>query len=365
MKRLIKPKGVIKYVKRNKIKIFLFILFTTILILSIIMASNYYKYNKINSGEDSDRETVNKHALPLIDDNNKYIELQTKRWIGQRKNKEPCYGLLEKDKIIMAKWIKMFDIKGPTIRYFNYHKDFKIEDLYQLVQDFPEKRFVIKISHLQSNYGIIIIPPNSNVDKINRIYSQCLNKFKTCFVCNHDKSDAPTNEEISRGEKKSYYELYQTIEPGIMIQDFFYSHKEGELSEPIEHKILVFGDKIINGAGNDIKRMELVYSEAKRISKLLGSTLIRVDFFVKKSDNPYIPYLNEISLSPANGLNVSKSVKWTGKLDQYKKNVNDYKAIGMPKVDNLIRNAPFRTLPIDRYMTDGEWGVFVNDKFRF
>lgn len=358
---------VINYVKRNKFKLLFLILFITMAVLSGILYWENNKYSKINDPKNlkEDRKQVNKHALPLIEDNSKYIELQTKNWIKQRKNGEPCYGLLEKDKIIMAKWMRMFNIKGPEIHYYNYHPEFKIEDLYKVIKQNPGKRLVVKITHLQSNYGIIIIPPDPSTDKINHIYKQCQEKFKSCFVCNHDRSDAPSHKEIKDGKKKSYYELYQTIEPGVIIQDFFYSGKEGEAREPQEHKILVLGDKIINGADHDDERMKYVYQEARRISKLLGSTLVRVDFFVKNSDNPYVPYLNEISLSPAGGMNVTKGVKWTGKLTEYKDFVKKYEAIDMPELDKLIMEAPYRTNPIKTYYTDGEWSTFLNDKFRF
>lgn len=359
--------SITNYVKRNKYKLLVLILFISISILSGILIFEYYKYKYINNDKNlkEKREYVNKNALPLIEDNNKYIELQTKNWIKQRKNGQPCYGLLEKDKIVMAKWMKMFNIKTPKIHYYNYHPDFKIEDLYKVIKQNPGKRLVIKISHLQSNYGIIIIPPYPSTDKINKIYKQCQEKFKSCFVCNHDRSDAPSHNEIKSGKKKSYYELYETIEPGIIIQDFFYSNKEGDAKEPQEHKILVLGDKIINGVAGDNLRMKYVYQEARRISKLLGSTLIRVDFFTKKKDNPYVPYLNEISLSPANGMNVTKGVKWTGKLEEYKDEVNKYEDVDMPELDKLIIEAPFRTKPIKTYYTDGEWSTFLNDKFRF
>ena len=114
------------FVKRNKLKILFFILLSITIILSSILMFENYKYDKINNlnlNTDNRREHVNKNALPLIENNNKYIELQTKNWIKQRKNRQPCYGLLEKDKIIMTKWMKLFDIKGPKIHYFNYHNE--------------------------------------------------------------------------------------------------------------------------------------------------------------------------------------------------------------------------------------------------
>jgi hypothetical protein len=356
----------IKYVKRNKIKLLFLILFVTLTILAINISIEYHKYNNINDNKNinEERKYANKYALPLIEDNSKYIELQTKKWIEQRKNGEPCYGLLEKDKIIMSKWMTMFNIKGPKIHYFNYHNDFKIGDLYKIVKENPNKRLVLKISHLQSNFGIIIIPPNPSSEKINKIYKQCQEKFKSCFVCNHDRSNAPTHKEIKDGKKKTHYELYQTIEPGVIIQDFFYSNKE-KPTEPEEFKILVLGDKIINSGPNDIERMKYVHQEARRISKLLGSTLIRVDFFVKYSDNPYIPYLNEISLSPANGLFVSKAVSWSGKIDEYKDEISKYEGVDMPEIDKLISEAPVRSIPISKYMTDNEHLIFKNEKFRF
>lgn len=351
--------------KNNKIKILVFILMTTFLIVYYILRTDYKKYTRINESHNIQRTKVNKHALPLIEDNNRYIELQTKHWINKRKNNEICYGILEKDKIVMTKWIEMFKIKAPKVHYYNYHNKFNIEDFYKVINNNRDKNLVIKISHLQSNYGIIIIPKNPSIQQINQLYNKCLEKFKTCFVCNHDKGDSPTNKEIKENKKTSYYELYETIEPGIIIQDFFYSINAEKISRPLEFKILVFGDKIISGIKGNDERMINVYNEARKISKLLGSVLIRVDFFVKKNDNPYIPYLNEISLSPARGIHVPKGIQFSGKLQDYINEVKNYEPVEYSELDKLILESPKRTIPINKYLTDNEWGIFINDKFRF
>ena len=81
-------------------------------------------------------------------------------------------------------------------------------------------------------------------DYIDKLYEDITNRFKSCFVCNHDRSDPPTNSEIKRGKKKSYYKLYETVEPGIIIQDFFYT-REGKVEQPKEMKILCLGGNII------------------------------------------------------------------------------------------------------------------------
>lgn len=360
--------NVVQYIQNNKKILFILIpIIITIIVLCLSMSEikKYFKYVDINKKMSKDRNKVNKHALPLIENNSKYIELQTKNWIKQRKNNEICYGLLEKDKIIMAKWIQMFKIRAPKILYYNYHNQFNLKDLYELIKENPNKNLVIKITHLQSNYGIIIIPKNPTVDEINKIYQKCLEKFKTCFVCNHDKSDAPSNSQIKKGKKKSYYELYETIEPGIIIQDFFYSNDKEEISQPLEFKILVFGDKIINGANDDPQRLRYIFEEARNISNLLGSTLIRVDFFVKKNDNPYIPYLNEISLSPACGINVPLGINYFGDFKKYKNDVSKYEPVEMTELDELIKSSPQRTIPIKKYLTDGESYMSNIEKFKF
>lgn len=324
-------------------------------------------YKKINEQIIVERDQINKYALPVIDNGEKYIELQTKNWIKQR-NDRGCYGLLEKDKILMAKWINHFKINAPKIYFFGYHNQFKKQQLVDIAMAYPEKRFIIKITHLQSNYGIINVPPykdHYNTKYLDDIYNKCLTKFMTCFVCNHDKSDPPRESEIKKGRKDSYYKLYETIEPGIIIQEFFFS-KGQEMKMPIEKKILVLGDKIIGGAdaGKPIEKMKFVYQEAKRISKLLGSSLVRVDFFVKESDDPYIPYLNEISLSPNGGMKHAGNIT-SETLLQYKEEVKKYEPNDMPFVDKLIENCPHRTIAIDKYLSDADWGTWWYDKFKF
>ena len=232
-----------------KNKLILIILLITVLVTIIISrASSSDKkqkektdkiYNEINS--DYNRGHINSNALPLIEDNSKYIELQTKDWIDKRNEFGYCYGLLEKDKIVMAKWMEKFNIRTPKIRYYGYHDDFNFTKLKKVATDNPDQRFIIKITHLQSNYGIIIVPPyneKKSDEYLLNIYSKCLDKFKTCFVCNHDKNNAPKTYEINKREKSSHYELYETIEPGIIIQDFFYSRGNNKPNKPNKPKEL-------------------------------------------------------------------------------------------------------------------------------
>jgi len=348
-------------------KIIVVVLIVIILTISLAFLSWYLSkesrlkkyYSKINSGKE--RDSLNINTLPLIENDKKYIELQTLDWIKKRKEKGYCYGLLEKDKVVMAKWIEKFNIRVPKIHYYNYHDKFKYQDLYKIIVKNPDKKFIIKITHLQSNYGIIIVPAlntQKNDSYLSDVYDKCLQKFKTCFVCNHDKGTAPKISEIKKGRKESHYKLYETIEPGIIIQDFFYS-KKNKNSAPRELKILVYGDKIIYGVEDrDFERYKLVYQMAKNVSKLLGSSLIRVDIFIKEDDNPYIPYLNEISLSPANGFRT----KYFN--EEYKKEIKNYKAVDM-EIDSLIRSSPMRSIPIEKYLSDNDWGTFYKDKYRF
>jgi hypothetical protein len=356
-----------------KNKLIVIILLITILMTIIISRSSSSDkrqkekinkiYNEINN--DYNRNEINNTALPLIEDNSKYIELQTKDWIEKRNELGYCYGLLEKDKIVMAKWMQKFNIKSPKIHYYGYHNEFNFTKLKKVAKDNPGQRFIIKITHLQSNYGIIIMPPYSEHNRdeyLLNIYSKCLDKFKTCFVCNHDNDTAPKPHEINKREKSSHYELYETIEPGIIIQDFFYSKKNNKPERPKEFKMLVYGNKIIKGAEGDIKREKNIYEMARNISKILGSSLIRVDMFVKEEDNPYIPYLNEISLSPNGGFGTGNIKKET--LDKYIEEVKNYKPINM-EINELIKSSPKRTIPIEKYLTDGDWGIWWKEKFRF
>jgi len=336
------------------------ILVTSLIIYILLLSFINNKYKNININ--NTRDSINENALPIIDNDKKYIELQTKEWIKKRDDGEPCFGMLEKDKVVMAKWIKHFNIRGPKIHYYDYYYNFTISKLKDIIEDNKDKRLVIKISHLQSNYGIIIIEPNIDNNEIIRIYKKCIKLFDSCFVCNHDRNDAPSTEKIKKRVKESYYKLYETVEPGIIIQDFFYS-EDNKVAQPEEIKVLVFADKIINVDGyiftnND--RMALVYEKAREISSLLGAHLIRVDFFVKKKDNPYIPYINEISLSPNGGINrswLSSSV-----IKEYKKEVRNYRKKDYSYVNSLIKNTPRRTNDIIYYLSDADSG---KEKFAF
>lgn len=352
----------------KNIKVFAIILITILAAYMIYIFTNNTKkiienYKIINNKEH--RETINNLALPLINDQEKYIEMQTRDWIDKRDKFGYCYGLIEKDKILMAKWMEMFKINGPKIHYYNYHTEFKKSDLIDTVLNNKEKDLIIKITHLQSSYGIILVPSynsKNNLEYLDKIYDNCLQKFKTCFVCNHDKNNAPTEKEISEGLKNSHYRLYETIEPGIIIQDFFYT-KEGVKSVPKELKILVYGDKIIDGlpTSYNIEKYKYVIQMARNVSKLLGASLIRVDVFVKEKDNPYIPYLNEISLSPNGGFKSKNLSKEDFK--NYQNMLSNYKPKEM-EINELIKNCPKRSIPIEKYLTDASWGNWFYEKFR-
>ena len=356
----------------KKYYFYLSVVITLIITISIvfynIQRGKLNNYKRLNSYQE--RDTINSLALPLIKDEKKYIELQTKDWIEKRNNLGYCYGLLEKDKIVMTKWIEMFNISTPKIFYYNYHDKFTLKDLENVVLDNKDKRLLIKISHLQSNYGIIEIPSYNSQESLKylkEIYKQCLNKFDSCFVCNHDKNDPPTIKEINKGQKTSYYKLYETIKPGVIIQDFFYSKKEGQKTLPIELKVLVYGDKILDIKTDfylsvDFSKCQKVIEMARNISKILGASLIRVDVFVKEKDNPYIPYLNEISLSPNRGFktkNIDKDM-----IKEYQDILSNYKPVDM-EINNLIKECPLRDIPIKNYLTDAHWSIARKEKFRF
>jgi hypothetical protein len=364
------------------------IIFITILLTIIILKFSHYKktktkeeikriYEEINSSKEFDRKTINQISLPLVTDEKKYIELQTKEWINQREKNGYCYGLLEKDKIVMTKWMLKYNIKAPKIHYYDYYNNFTFDKLRNVVITNPETRFVIKISHLQSNYGIIIIEPlvdKKDIKYLEEIYKKCQEKFKTCFVCNHDENNAPKNDQIKNGEKQSYYKLYETIEPGIIIQEFFYSDEKNIKTQPKEIKVLVYGNKIIGAKlyGDTMeeiyntpytyKRIKPVYDMARNISKLLGSSLIRVDMFIKETDDPFEPYFNEISLSPNGGF--KNNTLDSTEIEKLKKEIGNYEPIEM-EIDELIKSAPTRTLPIGKYLSDSEWGTWWSEKYKF
>jgi hypothetical protein len=354
--------------------IIVLIILLTLIISKTSRTINSFKekqhlYKELN--KETTRNTINENVLPLIENDNKYIELQTLDWIKQREEKGYCYGLLEKDKIVMAKWIEKFNINVPKIYYYDYHTNFTFDKFEEIFVNNPDKKFIVKISHLQSSYGIIIVEPynKKNKEYLLDIYDKCLNKFKTCFVCNHDKNTAPKNYEIKNGIKESHYKLYETIEPGILIQEYFNSYKDETTNnvKPLEIKVLVYGDKIINdnaykSSFKNQEKYKFVYQMAKNISKILGSSLIRVDMFIKETDDPYIPYLNEISLSPNGGF--KSNYLDNEVIKKYKKEVKNYQPVKM-EIDELIKSSPKRTIPIEKYLTDNEWNTWWNEKISF
>jgi hypothetical protein len=344
----------------NKVYILILLaIVVTLYTLHISYRNNYIK--SINKKVDQNRET-NHHSFPLIDNDSKYIELQTKEWIKKRNNHQPCYAMLEKDKIVMTKWMEIFDIQKPTIRYYAYHDKFSYQDLVDVIEKYRGKKLMAKVTHLQSSYGIIVIPTNPSEKKIRDIYDQIVDKFSSCFVCNHDRNDPPDQKSIKAGKKESYYKLYETIKPGILIQDFFESVPGGKV--PKELKVLVLGDHILGVRYYDMlymnpTRYEKVFDEARRISKILGSTLVRVDFFVKESDNPYVPYLNEISLSPNGGMSHATGFS-REEIRGIKDNLRNSPRGEYPEIDKLIEECPYRDIPIKKYLTDGDYWFFKN-----
>lgn len=337
-----------------------------VIIFSLYAVECHYVKKNVEDFNRDKIEQINKYALPLYGESDKYIELQTKHWIEMRKQNKPCYAVLEKDKIIMAKWMELIGANTPKIHYYAYHDRFEYDDLKRVVDENMGKKLIIKITHLQSNYGVILIPPNPTESELVAIYNKCLKRFSASFVCNHDKSDPPTNREIANGKKESYYKLYETIKPGIIIQDFFYSSKPDRNPKskpvPMEFKILLFGNKIV-GIGNDLillydvysnpERYRLVFEEVKRISTRLGASFIRVDIFVKHEDNPYIPYLNEISLSPNSGLKRAW-LQSSEELERIKSEIENAPHGYYGEIDKLIEECPYRDLPISNYLTDAE-----------
>ena len=342
------------------------IIIILMIVFSLYSMECYYVKKNIKDFNNDKIEKINKYALPLYSESNKYIELQTEKWIKLRSEKKPCYAVLEKDKIVMAKWMKIIGANTPKIHYYAYHDEFNYDDLKRVVQENNGKKMIIKISHLQSNYGVILVPIHPSEKELLAIYNKCLKRFNSSFVCNHDKNDPPTNQEISEGKKSSYYKLYETIKPGIIIQDFFYSYKPDDRPTsnpaPDELKILLFGNKIV-GFGNTVlflndiyanpEKYRLVFEEAKRISTRLGASFIRVDIFIKYENGLYVPYLNEISLSPNSGLRKA----WLQPVDEInkiKKEIENAPHGNYEEIDKLIEECPYREIPISDYLTDAE-----------
>lgn len=353
----------------NKI-IFLVIIVTLIIYFSLV----YLNSKNINvMNKTKDRNEINENSLPIIEDHSRYIELQTKEWIKKRDKNLPCYAVLEKDKVVMCSWIEHFKINGPSIHFYDYHFNVTYDKFKDVINSNRTKRLIVKLTHLQSNYGIMVIDPLIEIDDkekyLKEKYNKILNLFDKCFVCNHDRNDPPTLKEIEQGKKENYYKLYETIEPGILVQDFFYSEVNQKVCKPIEIKILLFGNNVVKIGRLGIQyifqkeRYRLLIEEAKRVSKCLGSHLIRVDFFVKSKDDPYIPYINEISLSPNGGMNTNFFLNSSVKQD-YIKDVKNYKKKSYDYVDDLIKKSPYRSIPIKGYLSDSD-NVSYSDKFSF
>lgn len=344
------------------------IIISLIAIISLFLVSYIFNNRIKNINKQAKKQQINLNALPIIENNKKYIEEQTKIWIDRREKDLPCYGLLEKDKVIMADWMTKLNINSPKIYFYDYHDNFNIEKLTEILYQNPQK-LIIKITHLQSNYGIILVKEGERDNKyISNLYSEILHKFNSCFVCNHDRSNPPSNKQINQGKKSSYYKLYQTVKPGIIIQEFFNSYDDKKIHQPIELKISVFGGYIINVQGVkmfeqiDGKRYQKVMDFVRDVSEKLGSTLVRVDVFVKAKDNPYIPYLNEISLSPNGGIKRNFLLS-SSLLNTYKKEIEKRKPSVMEEIDNFYKDAPKRKIPIEYYFTDGD--NTSEQKFKF
>ena len=131
------------------------IILTVIILICLISFFTYtskIKQKIIEINKENTKPIIYKHSLPLIDDDKKFIEKQTKLWIEKRNKNLPCYGLLEKDKILMVKWMKEFKINSPKIHYYDYYDNFSYGKFLEIVNQHKDKRLVIKISHLQSNY---------------------------------------------------------------------------------------------------------------------------------------------------------------------------------------------------------------------
>ena len=348
----------------------LFFLFLILVFITLVLHT-YEKNNFLLLNKTSNEFKLSKSVLPLLEFDSKFIKNRTNDWISKRKENKICYGLLEKDKILMAKWMQHYKVKSPKIHYYDYHTEFKKQNLIEVIQKNPNKNLIIKITHLQSNFGIIIIEKDKlKKDKekyTNQIYEKCLDRFNSSFVCNGDNGNAPTKQEIKDGLKKTNFKFYETIEPGIIIQDFFYSKKENIISEPIEIKVLMISDKIIRFSSNSLKyypislNKKLYFNISKlcnQVANIIKTDLMRVDVFVKGNE----VYLNEISMSPYAGLNRSNILLPKKELKSYIDRVKTSKVIENTYLDELCKSSKVRTIPIKKYMTDKS---SLNEKFKF
>lgn len=348
--------------------IFLFLIFTICILFFKYEKENFLKLNK-----SKEKYQLSKSVLPLVEFDSKFIKNRTDDWISKRNRNDICYGLLEKDKILMTKWMQHYKVKSPKIHFYAYHNDFSKQDLINVIDKNSNKNLIIKITHLQSNFGIIIIENNklkkNKEDYINSIYETCLDRFNSSFVCNGDNNNAPTTDEIEKGVKQTNFKLYETIEPGIIIQDFFYSYKENVISEPYELKVLMIGDKIIRITNFSIKfylqpytlNKELYFNISKlckQVSSIIKTDLLRVDVFIKGKE----VYLNEISMSPYAGLNRVNYFLPKKELESYIKRIKLSDIVENKYLDDLCKSSKTRSLPIKKYMSNKN---SLKEKFKF
>ena len=350
------------------VKFPIIILVTSIIVILSLFFDRNAKIKTLNSKNTN--IMINENSLPIVKSNQRYIEEQTNIWIERRNNNKPCYGFLEKDKIVMMQWIEHNGITVPKLRYKDYYTEFTKEKLVRLLHESPQ-RLVFKVSHLQSSYGIILSDKTKHKDNqyIDDLYSKIQYKFKGSFVCNHDKNDPPSNADILERKvaKQSHYKLYETIEPGLIVQDFFDSYgitiPVGVYRPPIELKVMVFGGNIVDVRKNDnwplfnitSRKYSKVLQMARDGSSLLGSALIRVDIFIQEDGSlePYVPYLNEISLSPNGGL---KNVLLRNTLiDEYRKQTKISSVTKSSYINELLGNVRRRSIPIEYYFSDKDF----------
>ena len=125
----------------------------------------------------------------------------------------------------------------------------------------------------------------------------------------------------------------------------------------------MFGGNIVDVRKNDnwplfnitSRKYSKVLQMARDVSSLLGSALIRVDIFIQEDESlePYVPYLNEVSLSPNGGL---KNVLLRNTLiDEYRKQTKISSVTKSSYINELLGNVRRRSIPIEYYFSDKDF----------
>lgn len=248
----------------------------------------------------------------------RFIEEQTKIWTRQRAS-GPCYAMLEKDKVVMEAWKSASGIPRMATLFCGYMDRFSPRALREACGSRPTERTVLKMTHLQSSNGVRVLRPfaewTSEYEADVLAYVE--HKADSCFVCALDgrwgDSD-PSAASVANREDEARYALYETVEPGVLIEEYFDGGGNGA---PEEVRVVVYAGQVVDvrrmalppllgmwsWLGVNLERLRPALIMAMDVAVHIGAGLVAVDFFIPRGgQGPCAPVLNEISLSPYGGV---------------------------------------------------------------